>query len=441
MSDTTLYQTDYKSKLVAAFENREKVADTAALYTRRQEAIRHFDRLGFPTTKNEEWKYTDVKNLLKKDFDFTPARNTPTIQPDKLHSLLIPDTDANVIVFVNGVFNSSLSNIISPAEELTIQDFSKATQTNTEIVEKYFGTLASYDKEAFTALNTAFARHGAFIHVPANKVVSKPVILYFIADSETQAAAAMPRNLFVASRNSQVTIVEAFLSKGNQPSFTNVVTEIVVQENANVTYTKIQNESEQSYNIGTTQVHQSRDSKFSAITVSLSGALIRNNLNIVLDAENCESHLYGLYMLNGSQHVDNHTLVDHAKPHSYSNELYKGIMDDKSTGVFNGKIFVRQDAQKTNAFQSNKNILLSKEASMNTKPQLEIFADDVKCSHGATTGQLDEDMLFYLRSRGIGVNEAKALLMYAFAADIINQISIEAIRLYVERVIANRLNQ
>jgi Fe-S cluster assembly protein SufD len=232
-----------------------------------------------------------------------------------------------------------------------------------------------------------------------------------------------------------------FLSKGNQPSFTNIVTEIVVQENATVTYTKVQNESDQAYIIGTTQVYQARDSKFSATTVSLSAALIRNNLNIVLDAENCEANLFGLYMLNGSQHVDNHTLVDHAKPRSYSNELYKGIMDGKSTGVFNGKIYVRQDAQKTNAFQSNKNILLSKDASMNTKPQLEIFADDVKCSHGATTGQLDEDMLFYLRSRGIGTNEAKALLMYAFATDIINQIPLEAVRLYVERAIANRLNR
>lgn len=439
MNDTTVYQTDFKSKLIAAFENRNKSADTAVLYTRKQEAIRHFDRLGFPTTKNEEWKYTDVKNLLKKEFDFSHGH---TITPvANLTSLLIPDIDANIIVFVNGVFNPSLSQIISPAEELIIQDFAKAAETNTELVEKYFGTLAAYDKEAFTALNTAFTQHGAFIHVPANKVVNKPVILYFIADSEKQSATAMPRNLFVASRNSQVSVVEVFLSNGSQPSFTNIVTEIVVQENASVIYTKIQNESEQAYNIGTTQVHQSRDSKFSATTVSLSGALIRNNLNIVLDAENCESHLYGLYMLNGSQHIDNHTLVDHAKPHSYSNELYKGIMDGKSTGVFNGKIYVRQDAQKTNAFQSNKNILLSKEASMNTKPQLEIFADDVKCSHGATTGQLDEDMLFYLRSRGIGINEAKALLMYAFATDIINQIPIEAVRLYVEQAIANRLNQ
>jgi Fe-S cluster assembly protein SufD len=441
MNDTTLYQTDYKSKLVAAFENREKASNSAPLYARRKEAIQHFDRLGFPTTKNEEWKYTDVKNLLKRDFEIEPSRNTTPEELDGLKTLFIPDTDANIIVFVNGIFNPSLSQIISPAEELTIQDFSKAAESNKDIVEKYYATLAAYDKEAFTALNTAFARHGAFIHIPANKVVSKPVILYFIADTKTQSVAAMPRNLFVASRNSQVSVVEVFLSNSNQPSFTNIVTEIVVQENASVTYTKIQNESEQAYNIGTTQVHQSRDSKFSATTVSLSGALIRNNLNIVLDAENCESHLFGLYMLNGSQHVDNHTLVDHAKPHSYSNELYKGIMDGKSTGVFNGKIYVRQDAQKTNAFQSNKNILLSKDASMNTKPQLEIFADDVKCSHGATTGQLDEDMLFYLRSRGIGINEAKALLMYAFATDIINQIPIEAIRLYVEQAIANRLNR
>jgi Fe-S cluster assembly protein SufD len=251
----------------------------------------------------------------------------------------------------------------------------------------------------------------------------------------------MPRNLLVAGKNSQASVVEVYLTRGEGTSFTNIVTEIVVQENANLEHTKIQNEGSQAFNIGTTQVYQARDSKFFSVTISLNGAIIRNDLNIVLDDQNCEANLYGLYMPTGKTHIDNHSLVDHAKPHSYSNELYKGILDGKSTGVFNGKIFVRQDAQKTNAFQSNRNILLSKDASMNTKPQLEIFADDVKCSHGATTGQLDEDMLFYLRARGIGLDKARALLMYAFAGDVINQVKIEAVRHYIESAIASRLSE
>lgn len=443
MNETTLDKTDVQSRLLASFENFEKELNgksNTLLHSRRKEAINAFTQLGFPTTKNEEWKYTDIKGLLKQDFDFVPSNTTSHLAPADLESLLIQEADANIIIFINGVYNPALSKIVSPAEELVIQDFSEAYASHTELIDKYFAKFANYEKDAFTALNTAFVQQGIFIHVPANKVVVKPVMLYFISDTSGRHTSAMPRNLFIADKNSQVSIVESFQSRGEYANFTNIVTEIVLHENAIVDFYKIQNENTQAYTIGTTQVYQSRDSKFSSTTVSLNGSLIRNNLNIVLDAQNCEANLFGLYLLYGNQHVDNHTLVDHAKPHSYSNELYKGILDGKSTGVFNGKIFVRQDAQKTNAFQSNRNILLSKDASMNTKPQLEIFADDVKCSHGATTGQLDEDMLFYLRARGIGEEKAKALLMYAFAGDVINHIKIDSVRHYVEEAIAQRLS-
>jgi Fe-S cluster assembly protein SufD len=444
MNDTALYNTDFKSRLLTGFSQFEKTLNgstASPVHARRRDAIEHFDRLGFPTTKHEEWKYTDVKGLLKGEFDFMPNISKASLSGSDLQALLIPGIEANILVFVNGVYQAGLSTIISPSDELVIRNLDEAFTSHAPVIEKYFAKLAAYNTNAFVALNTAFARNGTFIQVPSNMVVEKPVIIYHISDTSTGKPVAMPRNLLVAGKNSQASVAEIYLTRGEGTSFTNIVTEIVVQENGNLEHIKIQNEGSQAYNIGTTQVYQARDSKFFSVTVSLNGAIVRNDLNIVLDDQNCEANLYGLYMPTGKTHIDNHSLVDHAKPHSYSNELYKGILDGKSTGVFNGKIFVRQDAQKTNAFQSNRNILLSKDASMNTKPQLEIFADDVKCSHGATTGQLDEDMLFYLRARGIGLDKAKALLMYAFAADVINQIKIEAVRHYVENVISSRLSE
>jgi len=276
--------------------------------------------------------------------------------------------------------------------------------------------------------------------VPDKQTLEHPVYLYFISDGRLAKPFSQPRNLFVVGRESTAKMVEVFHTIGQHHSFTNVVTEIVVAENASVEYYKVQDESENAHHVGTTQAHLSRDSKFAAYTVCLRGALLRNNLNLILDGSNVEAHMYGLYLLNGKTHADNHTLADHRQPNSYSNELYKGILDGKSTGVFNGKVFVRQAAQKTNAFQSNRNLVLSKEASMNTKPQLEIYADDVKCSHGATVGQLDEDMLFYLRTRGIPAESARALLMRAFAEDVLTTISIAPLREYLEKLIAQRLD-
>jgi Fe-S cluster assembly protein SufD len=249
-----------------------------------------------------------------------------------------------------------------------------------------------------------------------------------------------PRNLFIAGKNTQASIVERYLNLGQEPSFVNSVTEAVVYENAILNYYLIEREGDNSYHVATTQVNQVEKSFVNCYAVSLSGAMVRNNLNLVLDAEHCESNMYGIYLLNGKTHVDNHTVVDHRKPNSVSNELYKGIMDDNSTGVFNGKIFVRQYAQKTNAFQSNKNIVMSNNASINTKPQLEIWADDVKCSHGCTTGQLNAEQIFYLQSRGISEQRAKAILLYAFVNDIVSKISLENIRENIQKTITERLH-
>ncbi len=343
------------------------------------------------------------------------------------------------LFFINGQYEPGLSTILSPAEQISIQPLRQALENNPEEVNQWFGKMADSKDEAFTALNTAFANEGVFINVPAGKIVEHPVLLYFITDSRSENIGAQPRNLVVIGERAEVKITETFLGVGENFSFTNIVSEIHVAKEAHVTYFKVQNEGTSASHIGTTQVRMEDRSHFYSATVSLNGAFIRNNLNIKLDGEYCETFMYGLYFPDGKQHIDNHTIADHRKPNSQSNELYKGVLRGKSTGVFNGKIFVREDAQKTNAFQSCKNVVLSPDATMNTKPQLEIFADDVKCSHGTTTGQLDEEALFYLRSRGISRAEALNLLMFAFCEDVITQIKIEPIQEYLEGIITQKL--
>jgi Fe-S cluster assembly protein SufD len=291
------------------------------------------------------------------------------------------------------------------------------------------------------ALNTAYSEQGTFIYVADHQVVEKPVLLYFFSDTTESKVIAHPRNLFLIGKNSQATFVEYFHTIGEQASYNNAVTEIVLEDHAVAAYYKIETESENALHTGTTQVNQSASSLFSATTIALSGGVIRNNLNIALDAEGCEAHMFGLTLLKNQDHVDNHTVADHRKPNSFSNELYKNILDDRSTGVFNGKIFVRPNAQKTNAFQSNMNVLLTDNAVINTKPQLEIWADDVKCSHGATTGQIDQEQMFYLRSRGLSEETARAMLLYAFAIDVLENIKIPALREQLDQMISDRLHK
>ncbi len=279
------------------------------------------------------------------------------------------------------------------------------------------------------------------INVGDNIVVDKPIALYFVSDSSNEQPIYNTRNIVVVGKSAQVTVLEKFDTLGKEKSFTNAVNEIFVAENAHAKYYKIENDADATYHISNVNVAQDRNSNFTANTIALNGAMVRNNLDIKLNDEGCEAHMNGLYVLGGKTHVDNHTTVDHTMPNAYSNELYKGIMDDKSKGVFNGKIFVRKDAQKTNAFQSNKNILMTNDATVNTKPQLEIWADDVKCSHGCTTGQLDQDALFYLQARGIRKERARAILLHAFASDVIENLEIKAIQDYVEEIITARLEK
>lgn len=430
---------DLKTKLLTDFHARESLMNGEAgspFHQKKRAAITRFGELGFPTPKNEEWKYSNVKDLISESYHFNAESNLTLAD---LQDLNIPEQLANILYFVNGHYSEELSTIVSSSDQIIIDSLQSAYKKNPTLVNTYFDELVKDDTDAFTSLNTAFAFDGVFIHVPDNQTVEHPVILRFVSDARSENVACQPRNIIAVGRNGHVKIAEAFRTLGTERSFTNAVTEIHMDVDSGVEYYKVQNESENAYHVGTTQVRMLDKSHFYAGTVTLNGRFTRNNLNIILDGERCEAHMYGLYFPDGAQHVDNHTVADHRKPNSESNELYKGILRDKSKGVFNGKIFVREDAQKTNAFQSCKNIVLSTEATMNTKPQLEIYADDVKCSHGTTTGQIDEEALFYMRSRGISKPEAMSLLMYAFCADVVSQIKIDSIREYLEAVIAEKL--
>ena len=416
----------------------------SALQKVREKAINRFESVGLPANKNEEYKYTPITRMLEKHFDEGDSIVSDDFIRPETEALVqkhLLDLEANHLVFVNGQYVENLSNIVSPKDQLHVSPMGEAYEKYAQVVDKYFSTEACIDSDPFVALNTAYAQEGVFMHVPKGKVVEHPVIAYFFSDAGAQNVMTHSRNLFVVEENAQVKFAETFQTLGGEVSYNNAVTEIVVAKYANVHYYKYENESPKAIHTGTTQVKQHDNSYFHAVNIALQGAMIRNNLNITLDAEHCESHMYGLYMLNDKSHVDNHTVVDHQKPNSFSNELYKGIVDGKAKGVFNGKIYVRPDAQKTNAFQSNANVLLSDDASVDTKPQLEIWADDVKCSHGATTGQIDQEQLFYLRTRGLSKVQARAVLLRAFAGDVIQHIGIEALREKIEVEISERLEK
>ncbi len=411
----------------------------------RREAIAFFEQTGFPSMKNEEWKYTNVEPLLKEDFHFAKKGEIDAGFAEKIKSFFIDGLDCYRIIFVNGFYNPLLSTLPKTDSKVTVTNFAEALKKHYEWIEPYFARYANYKSDGFSAVNAAFAADGLFVHLSDKAVVDKPVHFLFISDKNQEKAFAQPRNLIIAGKHAQAVLIESHHAIGQQFSLTNSVSEIILDENAVVDHYIIQHlESEgasQSSLIHTTQTVLSHDSKYNAYTVSLSGSFVRNNLNILLQSTGCETHLYGLYLPKEKEFMDNHTLVDHIASNCFSNEYYKGVMSDQSRAVFNGKVMVRTDAQKTNAYQTNKNILLSDEASVYTKPQLEIFADDVKCSHGATTGQLDEEALFYLKTRGISDASARAMLTLAFAEDVISNIKPEPLRKQLETWIEKRLTK
>ncbi|HRE40437.1 MAG TPA: Fe-S cluster assembly protein SufD [Ignavibacteria bacterium] len=435
---------ELKYKLISDFKLLESSLNGEAkspFHKIRQDAISVFEELGFPVKKLEEWKYTNLSNITKNRFRQFLIPEKINLTFEEVAGFIYPEFEGNIIVLINGHYSVKFSKIVTQKDGVFIGSFSEAREKHNDLIQNYFAKYADYYRNSLTALNTAFAIDGVFIHLEKNVTVDEPLLILNIADSREENLIAQPRNLFILEEGSSILMADDYYTIGDHPFFTNSVTEIILKQNASLEHYKIQNDGSNAYHIGTIQVEQERDSRFSNTTISWGGGLIRNNLNATLNGENSESHFFGLYLLKDKQFVDNHTLVDHAVPNCNSNELYKGLIDDKATGVFNGKIMVRKDAQKTNAYQSNKNILLSENAKINAKPQLEIFADDVKCSHGATSGQLDENSMFYLQSRGISKVEAKILLMNAFSSEVIDSVKIDSLRQHLHNLILKKLGK
>ncbi len=405
----------------------------------RMNAVTFLKKMGLPTHKTEEYRFTPITKHLQKNFNWNKSTASNTI--NSIASFAIKELDSIILVFVNGIFTPALSKYDNQSSRLKIKTLEEAFTTEIEIITQYFDKLVNSEADAFAAMNTAYWKEGIFIQVPENMIVDTPIQILHLNDSSTEQVISHTRMLVVIEKNSELSIIEKFDSIGSQPIFHTFTEEIVVKQSASLNYYKIQNDTGQVTQVTNTNIQQADASKVNTFTLTMNGVIIRNNFSITIDGENCESHFHGLYLLDGKSLVDNHTVVDHRKPNSFSNEMYKGIMDGNSKGVFNGKIYVRPYAQKTNAFQSNRNILMSESASVNTKPQLEIWADDVKCSHGCTTGQLDEEALFYLQSRGIPYNISKAMLLYAFALDVLASINNEVLKNYLDGLIAKRLHK
>lgn len=417
----------------------EQVATSTAMAAFQQESWANFSTWGLPAIKHEEWKYTRIRNLFSGDLIVSDLE-VPALQQLSIHFL--PGLEnANRIIFVNGYFVPEISHVAEGENNLIVKPLlSAANDEDADFVKQNIGHSSQYHPDGINALNGAFAAGGVYIRVKKGKQLAQPLVIYHFADTSNGLRFCQPRILANIEAGSQALIAEQYINLNNGDSLTNQVTEICTGRDAVLHYVKIQDEGNTSSHTGTTHIRQLEKSLTHAVTLTLSGKVVRNNLNMVMEAEYGESHMYGLYLLDNETLADNHTIVDNAMPHCYSNELYKGIMDGQSSGVFNGKIFVRKDAQKTNAYQSNKNILIGSQSSANTKPQLEIFADDVKCSHGCTIGKLDDDALFYLRARGISVENARALLLHAFAMDILEQIKDENIRRFADSLVSNRLS-
>jgi Fe-S cluster assembly protein SufD len=417
-----------------SFVEQFRDAGPAWLAPVRRAAIQSFADSGFPTRQNEDWHFTSAAAIAETEW--VPLRDpSGQVQVDDLSPFLL-GLDAPRLVFVNGRYAPTLSSLVGLRSRVRVLDL--ARHWGEPIVEKYFGALAPSGRDAFTALNTAFAVDGAIVHVQSDTVLETPIHLLYVTDAEAAKGVTHPRTLIVAERHAVATIIESYVAVGDATYFTNAVTEIEVMDGARLDHYRIERESDRSYHVGTTEVRQGRDSRYHSFSFATGGALARVNLYTVLGGEGGETLMNGLYMLDGTQHIDHQTRIEHAAPNCASREIYKGIMDDASHGVFNGKVYVRPEAQKTDGKQTNNNVLLSETARADTKPQLEIFADDVKCTHGATVGRLDEVALFYLRSRGIGMEQAKTLLTYAFAADVLERIDQPEVRQALEALTLER---
>jgi Fe-S cluster assembly protein SufD len=398
----------------------------------RFEAKAALGKLEFPTSKTEYWKYTRIGKIINNTYYFYETKTDKKIS---ITDYLIPELDTNLVVLIDGYYHQELSNI-KVQKGVRIESLKSAIDNSNAFIKNHLGKIAKAKNEIFVALNTLSFTDGVFIDLDKGSVVEKPVQIINITTKDN--IISNTRTVVKTHDNSSVKIIESFVNLKGEKSFTNNVTEFFLNPNSQVEYNKIQNKEGESYQISTEHVHQRTNSNFTINTITLEGTLVRNNLNIDVNAEGCETNLNGIYLGINKNHIDNHTVVDHLKPNCNSNEVYKGILGDNSVGVFNGKVYVRPDAQKTNAFQQNNNILITDDAVINSKPELEIYADDVKCSHGSTTGQLDDEAIFYLRARGISKKSAINLMISAFIKDALSKISIEPLKNYIDSKIDER---
>lgn len=429
---------ELKEKLLSSFMAFEEQIDVhSELHDLRIEAIKNFENKGFPTKKEESWKYTSLNAILKNDFTVFP-KSENTIEFKDVKKYFIHEIDTYKLVFIDGKFSSHLSSTTHEGLDVCLMSSALNKPKYKMVIDTYFNQIANKE-ESLTSLNTAFANEGAYINIPKSKVVRKPIEIMNFSTGSEAALLIQPRNLIVVGENSHVQIIERHQSLNENPVLTNSVTEIFAQKRAIVDYYKIQNDNKGANLIDNTYVSQKQESHVSVQTFSFGGNLTRNNLNFYHFGERLTSTLNGITIIGEKQHVDHYTLVHHATPNCESFQDYKGIFSENSTGVFNGKVYVEKEAQKTNAFQKSNNILLGDKSTINAKPQLEIFADDVKCSHGCTIGQLDETAMFYMQQRGIPKKEAKALLMYAFSNAVIENIKIPELKQRITKIIADKL--
>ena len=417
-----------------AFENHVDV--NSDVHEIRSEALQNFEKVGFPSRKLEAWKYTSLNSVLKQDYSLFPSK-VEAIELADVKKYFIHEIDAYKIVFINGKYSSFLSQTTHEHYDVCLMSSALTNPKYKAVIDKYFNKIAKQDN--LTSLNTAFATEGAYINIPKNTEVKKPIQILNFTTGSQEATMLQPRNLIVVGENAQVQIIERHQSLTANPVLSNVVTEVFADKAANVDYYKIQNDETTASLVDNTYIEQQSNSVVSVHTFSFGGNITRNNLNFYQKGEHIDSTLKGITIIEGKQHVDHHTLVHHIEPNCESHQDYKGIFNERSTGVFNGKVIVEKEAQKTNAYQQNNNVLISDKATINAKPQLEIFADDVKCSHGCTIGQLDEDALFYMQQRGIPKKEGKALLMYAFANTVLESVKIPEVKQRITKLIAKKL--
>jgi Fe-S cluster assembly protein SufD len=439
MVQATKEQGSYRAAF-DAMQSEDARALPAWLLRLRETAMERFEGIGFPTTDVEDWKYTNVGAIAKSAFTPVAPGARAELSADEVAAFLAPEASSR-LVFVNGVYRAEFSATENLPAGAVVTEFGEAFAGEHEsVLRSYLARPSDPEIDGFNALNAAFLRGGALVYLPTGAQVAEPVQLLFLSAPTPQPAAVFPRVLVVAERESAATIIESYASTGEAASFTNAVVEVYVGENARLTHYKVQREGERAFHIATTNAELERNGVYDLTTITLGAQLSRHGIGVKLAREGAECWVDGLYLVGTGQHADTHSLIDHSSPHCTSHQLYKGILDGKSRAVFNGKVFVHRDAQQTDAHQSNKNLLLSNEARVDTKPQLEIYADDVKCAHGATVGQLEEEELFYLVSRGLHVDLARNLLTYGFAEELVEKIKIESIKRQLDEAILNRLH-